>query len=66
MIDRRIHDCATEIDALPVKPPYDEFKTMVHYILAKYIPNVSMNTVRKQIKTNWKSRSDGHMGATEP
>lgn len=67
MIDRRIHECATEIDALPVKPPYDNFKTMVHYILGRHFPeavNGRVNTVRR-IRTDWVKRADRHMGACE-
>lgn len=67
MIDTRISNCVTEIDALPVKPPYDDFKTMVDFILRKYFPearNVRMNTLRAG-GTKWKSRGDGHLGGTE-
>lgn len=62
MIDRRIHECATEIDALPVKPPYDEFLTMVKYVLMKYMPTMDrVNSVR----SDWTKRPDCHLGGAE-
>lgn len=34
--DKRIHECATEIENLPVKPPYGELGHMLTDVLEKW------------------------------